>query len=560
MRVALALATVIAGLAGQAWSGPLSSAILNGTKLDGPVPASDFMPGPEAKAAKFRVSGRLTVIPKAQPDGFRVITDTAPPARDTRRVWPRLAVDLVTDGERLIPVQHGPIAAGNPDWDWIVEPGLAWSEPADGDRVRAVLPVALEERNANCIHNGRLLVILGPDGTASKAAIQFDTDTCLYFRFDAWGLAAASYAPGQVKAAPALVNRDRAERAARLPAKPISDLAATFPGIDLAALARAAGPGAVWGVVASGTHFTAPCPTRSGDDPLCAERDLPSYSTAKSLVAAQALFRLEALRPGVIHETIAAHVPACAAAGGWGDVRLIDMLDMASGHYVSAAPEADEAAPATEAFFDAETAAQKIAFTCATPRKAAPGGTFVYHTADTFLLGVAMTDALRKAGLGRDLYDDLIRQIWASIGQSAALDTTRRTYDSAAQPFTGWGLVYHRDDIVRAAGFLGGGGRIAGQPYLDPKLLGEALQRTEPGGGLFGPAPYLRYRHGFWARDVGPLAGCDHPVWAPFLSGYGGISVVLFPNGVQFYAFNDVNHFDWAASVPEVSKIRSLCG
>jgi hypothetical protein len=33
----------------------------------------------------------------------------------------------------------------------------------------------------------------------------------------------------------------------------------------------------------------------------------------------------------------------------------------------------------------------------------------------------------------------------------------------------------------------------------------------------------------------------------------------MFPNDVQFYAFNDENHFDWAAAVPEIDKIRSLC-
>ena len=43
------------------------------------------------------------------------------------------------------------------------------------------------------------------------------------------------------------------------------------------------------------------------------------------------------------------------------------------------------------------------------------------------------------------------------------------------------------------------------------------------------------------------------------MSGYGGISVVMFPGAVVYYAYNDDNHFDWAAAVPEIDKIRPLC-
>ena len=556
----LLLAVLAGGARAQGPDGPpLSAATLNGERLGGLSPVSAFMPGPDARPPAARFVGRLTLTPKARPDGVVVRTDTEPAAVDTRPAWPPLSVELVQDGDRLIPAERGPIASASADWEWLVDPGRVWTDPADGGFTRAVLPVALEERNANCVHNGRLLVLFKPDGETSKAAVQFDADTCLYYQFDAWSLTPAAYAPGPVAGAEALGARDRAERAGRLPLKPAAALAVDHPGIDVAALARAAGPDAVWGVVAGGIHYAAPCPTRAGEDPLCAERDLPSYSTAKSLVAAQSLFRLQALHPGVIDETVAGHAPACAARGGWGDVRLIDLLDMASGHYVSAAPDADEDSPATEPFFLSQTAAEKTAFACDNPRKAAPGEVWVYHTADAYLLGVAMTDVLRRSGDGQDIYDDLVRPIWRAIGQSASLDATRRTYDAAAQPLTGWGLTFHRDDVVRAARFLVGGGRIDGKPYLDPKLLAEAMQQAEPGAGFVALAPGLRYRHGFWARDVGPLIGCGHPVWAAYLSGYGGISVVMFPNDVQFYAFNDQNHFDWAAAVPEIDKIAGLC-
>ena len=40
------------------------------------------------------------------------------------------------------------------------------------------------------------------------------------------------------------------------------------------------------------------------------------------------------------------------------------------------------------------------------------------------------------------------------------------------EPFTGWGLSYHYDDIARLASFLNAGdGRIDGKAVLDPQML-----------------------------------------------------------------------------------------
>ncbi len=545
---------------------PMRGAALTVANLAGPAPLAGltpmagFLPGPAAGTAAAPLSGRLSLRPGARPDGVAVVRDAHPvDGPDPRLQWPDLAVDLVSDGDRVIPVQRGPIPSSNPEWNWVIEPGRMWTDPVDGGAVRLLLPVALEERNANCLHTGRLLVLIGSAGAVSRAAVQFDAETCAYHQFDAWSLVPAAFTPAAVATADAVIARDRAERAGRPPLRPLAALAADHPGADPVALMRAAGPSAVFGLFDGEHHYASGCPTRVGEDPFCAERPLPSYSTAKSLVAAQALFRLQALRPGVIDDKVADHVDACAARGGWGEARLIDLLDMASGHFVSSVDEADEDSPATVPFFRSTTKAEKLAFACDMPRKARPGKVWVYHTFDTFLLGAAMTDVLRKAGLGQDLYADLIGPVWAATGQSPDLDDTRRTQDAAAQPFTGWGLVFHRDDVLRAARFMAGDAVVGGKPYLDRGLLDEALQRTGPGGGFEAISPLLRYRHGLWARDVAPMVGCKRPVWTPYMSGYGGISIVMFPNGVIFYAFNDENHFDWGAAIPVVDHIRKLC-
>src|SRR3546814_1708583 len=48
-----------------------------------------------------------------------------------------------------------------------------------------------------------------------------------------------------------------------------------------------------------------------------------------------------------------------------------------------------------------------------------------------------------------------------------------------------------------------------------------------------------RYQHGFWARDLQEELGCAGPPRVPFMSGFGGITVVTFPNGTAWYSVAD---------------------
>jgi hypothetical protein len=539
-------------------TGPIDGEVVRSASAPALFPTSAFAPSAAARATSLHLEGHLSLRPRGRPDYLAVLKDSYPETPDRRPRWPDLDVDLVADGLHVIPALAQPQASPGAPWSWVLAPGRIWSEPQDHGGARLLLPVALEEANANCVHNGRLLVLFDAAGAVIGAAAQVDSEGCAYFRFDAFARVPATFAAGPVAGGSEIVTRYRAEVAARPHSASLADLHQTYPSLDIAALARAAGPSAVWGLDDGRSDFVAPCMTRAGEDPLCQGRALPSYSTAKSLVGAQGLMRLEALAPGSALARVADHVPECAADRGWSEVRLIDLLDMTSGHYRLEGPEADEDSPAMAAFFDAATAARKLAFACGQPRRSDPGAHFAYHTADSFLLGAAMSDLLRRRRLGEDLYGDVITPIWRAIGQSPMLDATRRTADARALPFTGFGLAYTRDDIVRAARFLAHGGGVDGRPWLEPHLLADALQRASPGSGAH-VSPHIVYHLGFWARDVGPLIGCPRAVWTPFMSGYGGISVVMFPNDVRFWSFNEDNHFDWGEAAAEVDKIRPLC-
>jgi hypothetical protein len=43
------------------------------------------------------------------------------------------------------------------------------------------------------------------------------------------------------------------------------------------------------------------------------------------------------------------------------------------------------------------------------------------------------------------------------------------------------------------------------------------------------------------------------------MSGYGGNSVLLLPNGTTFYIFSDGEEWEWFGAVNEINKIAPFC-
>ena len=60
-------------------------------------------------------------------------------------------------------------------------------------------------------------------------AFEIASETCLYFKFDLWGLAGARYVPGPVAGAEQLVETHTRQLAARLPVRPIEALTDDWP-------------------------------------------------------------------------------------------------------------------------------------------------------------------------------------------------------------------------------------------------------------------------------------------------------------------------------------------
>lgn len=544
-----------------------ASALLAGT-VRGPWSMQAFQVPPAAQPPHRLLEGHLA-LGAIRSGSVHVLVDRfglAAADHGAAATLPAVTLDLVGDGIALLPTRRGTIPGNHPAWDWVFEPGHAWSDPLDPAVTRAVLPFSLEERNANCLHNGELAFVMDASGRVSDAVFQIASETCAYFQFDQWGLLQTTFEPGDLPAAARVAAERHGELAARLPVRPLAQLAVDRRGADPtqfgSALEVRSSAMTAYGVVLDGVHYVGDCPTRAGAHPDCDELALPSYSLAKSLVAGLALMRLEKLYPGTAALGVAELVPECDAAA-WRGVSLRDLLDMSSGHYLSPADQADEDGPDLLPFFDAEDHATRLSFACNHyPRREAAGHRWVYHTSDTYLLGTALARAYRRhAGENADFYRDLlVRDLFMPLHLNPALAETRRTSDQAAQPFTGYGLTLHRDDVARLAMYLG---RAADSPdlggLLDAGLLREALQRDPSQRGLEAPAAGMRYQHGFWAWNAGRTLGCSHDAWVPFMSGYGGIVVALFPNGLVYYYFSDGGDFRWAQAAREANRLQPFC-
>ncbi len=537
------------------------TALISGAARDALIPMSAFAPSSDAGAATERFQGQLSFEPRV--DGFQIHRDTFHYGDDAAlavRSLPRLTVDLAQNGETLIPLRRGPMPSDHPSWEYAIEPGRVWHEPNDEGMSRAALPFALIETNANCTHNGVVTFLFGADGAISDVAWQIASETCAYFQFDAWGGGGAAYRPG-ANGAQTAITAFAAERAARMPTRLFSTLATDYPGIDTAAFAA---PNDVnpeflttFGVVANGVHYVGECSTRAGPYPFCENLLSPSYSLAKSLVAGLGLMRMELLQPGIMRDLVSAHVPRCAR---WSGVTLEHALDMSTGRYRSSADQADENAMAQSRFFTAATHADKIEIACTLfPRREAPGGRWVYHTTDTYVLGTAMADAWRNAqGASADFFNDvLVEGIYEPLRLSPTIAATRRTRDVAQQIFTGWGLTLTRDDIAKLGAYLTAPTQAT--PLVAQGPLDAALQRNPDDSGLRAGGDALRYNNGFWAYNAQAALNCAYPVWIPFLSGFGGVMVALMPNGVVYYFVSDGGDYRWARAARAANAIAPMC-
>lgn len=483
---------------------------------------------------------------------------------------PAFDFEFVQVGSHIVPKNRGLIVSGNigapdyQDWNYILEPGRVWNENNDQGYSRVAIPFALQENQANCTHNGVLTFAFKDDGSITNVAMQVGGETCLYFQYDLWDLIPAQYIAGTVSGAASIIADHEAEVLNRLPIKPIAEMANDFPGLIPANIAaeQSSAP-TTHGVYYGGVHYAAPCSTRHGDYPFCEVMSLPSYSTAKTAVANFSHALLTQQNASARNISVSGNVLECqdginGTSSIWSDVTVENALDMATGNYRLASYEGDEGSSATvNEFFLTFTHAEKIAHSCERYiRKAAPNTHFSYHSSDTYIAGVTMDEYYSG-----DLFTKLVDEVYKPLNLSPATYTTVRTEQSPAHPYWSHGMTWHADDMVKLGQLINDRGVINGQQVLDGDIMDDMLVK----GGDLGLETYgaeSRYLNGVWTYDMGQRASpiCPTGSWVSYMSGYGGIGVVLFPNGAVYYYVSDSGSYAFGGAETELNKISNICG
>ena len=542
--------------------------LMGGASLEEPLALVEFTPHGSERPASNRFEGRLRLDAGKQIAHFELSVDEldlVAPERTGIDKLPPFDFEFVQNGNLLIPMQQGPIANKHNWWEFILLPGRVWEEENDKGFSRAALPFALKERREDCIHNGLMSFLFSDTGEVSNVAFQISSQTCRYLQFRMRGLLPANYEPGDVDDGAQSVAAVVANLDSRIPQRPIKQIASDYPGAnaDEFGSVEEIEPGdmSVFGFIIDGIHYVGGCDTPHGKFPYCDELALPSYSTAKSLVGGLGLMLAEKSYPGTASAMIEDYVPECG--DDWDGVTIEHALDLVTGHYDSPEPHADEDAAIVSRFFLGEDHATKIDFACNEfPRKSAPGEHWSYQTWATYLAGTAINNRLKSIkGHQADFYNDLIvAMLWEPLGLSQVAKQTRRTNDEVAQPFTGFGLTFVRDDVAKLAQFIGADdGRLQDADPLDRKLFDAIKQRNPDDPGMQAELETIRYNNGFRSFNVADDIGCDKPTWLVTMSGFGGINIVLMPNDTAYYYFSDGNVHRYMHAVRESHRIRPMC-
>lgn len=300
--------------------------LIGGTAAGSRIDLSGYaLPANAAEPTQF-FQGRLTLNNTAGSGSFAAIVDTygdTSASDSPRKHLPPFAFEFIQTGSHIFPLQRGSIASTHPDWEFVLSPGRVWNEKGDHGYSRAALPFALQQRNANCTHNGVLSFLFKNDGSISKVAYQIASETCLYFKADLWGLLDANYSPYPIQNADALKQTYRNEVTHRIPVRALSTIGTDYPGVDAAKLAAPNGIDpkhiSLVGFYVDGKHYVGGCGTRYGTYPYCESLLVPSYSIAKSAFAGLALMRLEKKHPGTRNALVASWVSDCASNGNMFD-------------------------------------------------------------------------------------------------------------------------------------------------------------------------------------------------------------------------------------------------
>jgi hypothetical protein len=536
--------------------------LVNGFDATSPLDEGELSMPAAPNPPEHNFEGRLQLVGEQDAGQIQLLRGELDPQM---RYLPEFDFEFVQVSDYLVPVWRGLIITANPEWDYILEPGRVWQEPADDGYTRASFPFALVVKGGNATFNGTM-TFLFDERDVSNVWYQITQETTTYTQANLWGLLEAVYHAQPVEGSEEIRAEFKAELATRMPVKPIQALVEDYPGVDINAFGSGVTPKHMtwYGLVVNGVNYLGGCQTRFGIYPYCESMRATSYSTAKSAFVSLAMMRLaQVYDPHIGSYLIKDYVPEYAASpGDWEQVTFNHMIDMSSGNFVSAGYMTDDTSQTMGQFFTAQPYAERImaAFDC--PHAAEPGTRWVYRTSDTFILTRALQNYLgTQTDTDADIYQFVVDEIYRRLELGPGAYTSMRTADNnwAGQAEGGYGLWWIPDDIAKISMLLNyNGGKIMGEQILHPDLLAATMQQTPHDRGVRIDARRM-YNNAFWATQYGRADGFECEFWVTQMLGISGNVVALMPNGVTYYYFSDNQEFTWEAALKEADKILPLC-
>ncbi len=463
--------------------------------------------------------------------------------------FPEFSLDISVEGKKVIIFNKGIIETKNNFWDLSFSDGFSWFED---DLIFISAPFSLIQKNANCVHNGVLVFSINDNNEISKSIFQISSETCAYFQFNYvaifdsfFDITAINYESDPIIHKFSLLE-DIYTKYPDIPKKSFAD-SNSFLADEVTA----------FGFFDGEEHFIGPCKTRSGNYPFCHNILLPAYSLTKTIGGTLGIAAYEK-KYGPINNILIEDIVISCSDKKWKNVTIENLSDMSTGHYKSSFHYSDEDSLASVNFiFNELNHDEKVNFSCNNyPKRKKPGTIFVYQTSNTYLIGTSLNNLLFDKE-ENDFFSDLLVPIFDRHNFSEKIKYIRRTDDVRQQPYTGWGMFLHREDLVNLNLLLQSPNR---NEYFSNEFIDEGLQKTDDKGLLAIKEADIFYNNGFWAaRFDKNIFGCKEDLMIPFMSGFGGITVVFLPNSMLYYYFSDNFTFSWYSAVHAAHKIKSLC-
>jgi len=531
---------------------------------DSPIDNRYFLPVGESGSALHEIQGVLTV-PK-------ILMEMSTSKYPSYRFFPGFSVEFFTFENYLVPAIRTLIVSPE-NWSLILSPGKIWSEPGDNGMSRASFPFTLgsppgRSTAAGEAHNG-VATFLFDDTHVSSIRFQVtqeiapDGDI-----FDMWGQTPMEYLPGAIANQEMLAIQFADELARQMPIRSLADLQTLYDsevldtlteGIPLEEISAA-------GIVIDGVIYLLPGLTRFGEYPYLRYMQHGVMSISKSIGAGIAMLWLaQKYGEGVFDLKIVDYLDVTADHDGWNAVTFGDVLDMATGVGDNAPnlrpfePYANETGVNYRNWYFADSTEAKLSFVFASDDYPwGPGEIMRYTSSQTFVLSAAM-DAFIKSQEGPDahLWDMLMEEVFQPIGiYHITMIHVPNGPGNPGIPLMSSGLRVTVDDIGKIVSLLQNGGQYGGQQLLNKDKLAEALYRTGKGAGLpsgktfsYGDQAYLM---SFWS--IPHKTQDDRYFQVPFMSGAGGNTIFIAPNGVSTFVFTDHGVDTYSLNCPAIAE------